>query len=248
GKLANSDGHFLLTEFLDVNAHTTEVGSGLSFAQKLALLHSAPTSIPEGCNQLMPGFHITTYTGRARQGNTFRRSWAKFYTDNRLRAISRLIEEAHDTDDELRGWIKKAASVVLPKLLGNGHLGGKRGVKPAFVHGDPWSGNKAHGRLGGNGGVEDVAFDIYPKQPCSCYAHSEYELRLMRMFGGFSAGFFSEYHRLIPKMEPTHEYEDKMKLYQIYHWLNNWLLFRGGYRDDAMGCMQGLYAKYGKED
>lgn len=95
----------------------------------------------------MPGFHITTYTGRARQGNTFRRSWAKFYTDNRLRAISRLIEEAHDTDDELRGWIKKAASVVLPKLLGNGHLGGKRGVKPAFVHGDPWSGNKAHGRL-----------------------------------------------------------------------------------------------------
>jgi hypothetical protein len=48
GKLANSDGHFLLTEFLDVNAHTTEVGSGLSFAQKLAFLHSAPTSIPEG--------------------------------------------------------------------------------------------------------------------------------------------------------------------------------------------------------
>ena len=32
GKLANPDGHFLLTEFLDVNAHTTEMGSGLSFA------------------------------------------------------------------------------------------------------------------------------------------------------------------------------------------------------------------------
>ena len=106
--------------------------------------------------------------------------------------------------------IEKAASVVLPKLLGNGHLGGKRGVKPAFVHGDSWSGNKARGRLGGKGGIEDVAFDV-----SSCYAHSEYELGLMRMFGGFSAGFFSEYHRLIPKTEPTHEYEDRMKLYQM---------------------------------
>jgi protein-ribulosamine 3-kinase len=136
GKLANSDGHFLLTEFLDVNAHTTEVGSGLSFAQKLALLHSAPTSIPEGCNQPMFGFHITTYAGRTRQDNTLRRSWAKFYADNHLRTISRLIEGVHGTDDELRDWIEKAASVVLPKLLGNGHLGGKRGVKPALVHGD----------------------------------------------------------------------------------------------------------------
>ena len=94
GKLANSDGRFPLIEFLAVNAHTTEVGSGLSFAQKLASLPSAPTSIPEGCNQPMFGFHITTYAGRARQDNTFRRSWAKFYADNRLRTISGLIEEA----------------------------------------------------------------------------------------------------------------------------------------------------------
>lgn len=108
----------------------------------------------------MFGFHITTYTGRARQDNTFHRSWAKFYANNRLHTISRLIEEAHGTGDELRDWIEKAASVVLPKLLGNGHLGGKRGVKPAFVHGDPWSGNKARGRLGGKGGIEDVAFDF----------------------------------------------------------------------------------------
>ena len=69
-------------------------------------------------------FHITTYAGRTRQDNTFRRSRAKFYADNRLRTILRLIEEAHGAGDELRSWIEKTASVVLPKLLGNGHLGG----------------------------------------------------------------------------------------------------------------------------
>jgi protein-ribulosamine 3-kinase len=210
GKLSLSSNYFLLTEFLDVNAQTSEMGSGLSFAQKLAKLHSAPVPTPEGHNQVMFGFPITTYAGRTKQDNTFRRSWAKFYAENRLRTISKLIEQAHGTDDELRMWIERTAAEIVPKLLGNGHLGGRKGISPALVHGDLWSGNKARGRLGGKGGVEDVAFDA-----SCCYAHSEYELGLMRMFGGFSAGFFSEYHRLIPKTSPQNEYEDRMKLYQL---------------------------------
>lgn len=210
GKLSLSSNHFLLTEFLDVNEQTSEMGSGLSFAQKLAKLHTAPVPTPEGHNQAMFGFPITTYAGRTKQDNTFRRSWAKFYAENRLRTISKLIEQAHGTDDELRMWIERTAAEIVPKLLGNGHLGGRKGISPVLVHGDLWSGNKARGRLGGKGGIEDVAFDA-----SCCYAHSEYELGLMRMFGGFSAGFFSEYHRLIPKTSPQNEYEDRMKLYQL---------------------------------
>jgi len=210
GKLQESPNHFLVTEFVDVNAQTSEKGSGLSFAQKLAALHGAPVPPPDGSNQAMFGFPNTTYAGRTRQDNTFRRSWAKFYADNQLRTISKLIEQAHGTDKELRMWIERIATDIVPKLLGNEHLGGKRGISPVLVHGDLWSGNKARGRVGGKGGVEDVAFDA-----SCCYAHSEYELGLMRMFGGFSAGFFSEYHRLMPKTSPQHEYEDRMKLYQL---------------------------------
>jgi protein-ribulosamine 3-kinase len=92
----------------------------------------------------------------------------------------------------------------VPKLLSNGHLGGRKGISPALVHGDLWSGNKGRGRLGGEGGVEDVAFDA------SCwYAHFKHELRLTRMFGGFLAAF-SEYPQLIPKTSPQNEYEDRM--------------------------------------
>jgi fructosamine-3-kinase len=86
---------------------------------------------------------------RTEQDNTFRRSWAKFYAENRLRTISKLTEQAHGTDDELRMWIERTAAEIVPKLLGNGHLGDRKGISPALVHGDLWSGNKARGRLGG---------------------------------------------------------------------------------------------------
>lgn len=48
-----------------------------------------------------------------------------------------------------------------------------------------------------------------------CYAHSEYELGIMKMFGGFSEGFFEEYHRLIPKTYPEDEYDDRLSLYAL---------------------------------
>lgn len=210
GKSVESPNHFLRTEFLDVNAQTREKGSGLSFTQKPAALHSAPVPPPDGSNQAMFGFPITTSAGRTRQDDTFRRSWAKLYADNRLRTISNLIEQTHGTDQELRMWIERTATDIVPKPLGNGHRGGKRGISPVLVHGDVWSGNKARGRVGGKGGIEDVAFDA-----SCCYAHSEYELGLTRMLGGFPAGFFSEYHRLIPKTSPQNEHEDRMKLYQL---------------------------------
>jgi protein-ribulosamine 3-kinase len=211
GPLSDSPEYFLLTEFIDVNDRVSGIGSGLSLAQKLAKLHTTPAPIPDGYSQPMFGFPMTTFCGSTAQNNTYRSSWAKFYAENRLRAVSKVIEENHGTDDELTTWLEKIVVEVVPKLLRNGHLGGRRGVTPVLVHGDLWRGNKARGKIGGWSGIEDVVFD-----PSSCYAHSEYELGIMRMFGGFSAGFFHEYHRLVPKTEPKNEYEDRMELYQLY--------------------------------
>lgn len=117
---------------------------------------------------------------------------------------------SHGTDDELHSLLDREIKEVAPRLLGNGHLGGSKGVQPALVHGDLWSGNKARGRVGGNDVVEDMIFD-----PGSCYAHSEYELGIMRMFSGFPAGFFHEYYRLVPKTQPISEYDDRLSLYGL---------------------------------
>lgn len=98
----------------------------------------------------------------------------------------------------------------MPALLAEGHLGGEEGVVPVVVHGDLWSGNKGKGRMGADGEVREVVFD-----PSACYAHSEYELGIMSMFGGFGREFFVDYHGLCPKTEPVEEYEDRVKLYEL---------------------------------
>jgi len=129
----------------------------------------------------------------------------------------------------------------VPRLLRDGHLGGEKGIMPVVVHGDLWSGNAGRGRIGGEGEVEEIVFD-----PSSCYAHSEYDLGIMRMFGGFGAATMKEYHELCPKTEPVREYEDRISLYELYHHLNHTAMFGGGYRSGAMAIMRKLIAKYGE--
>lgn len=125
-------------------------------------------------------------------------------------AISKIIQSAQGTDEELKTLIDRTVSVIVPRLLSPSHLGGAAGIFPVLVHGDLWSGNSARGRIAGKGEVEEVVFD-----PSSCYAHSEYELGIMRMFGGFGKKFFDEYHQLVPKTAPEEEYEDRIELYEL---------------------------------
>jgi protein-ribulosamine 3-kinase len=210
GTLSESTNGFLITEFIDVNARKCGPGSGVTLAQKLTKLHTSIAPIPEGKTQPSFGFPVTTYCGPTPQNNSYTTSWAKFFAENRLRSICKTIEEQHGAETELVEWVEKIIAKVVPRLLGNGHLGGRKGIQPVLVHGDLWHGNKARGQVGDKGGVEDVIFD-----PSCCYAHSEYELAIMRMFAGFSASFFSEYHHLVPKTEPREEYDDRMELYGL---------------------------------
>jgi fructosamine-3-kinase len=118
----------------------------------------------------------------------------------------------------LRDLVEKTAQQVVPRLLGDGHLGYDRDgqgedIIPVVVHGDLWRGNTGKGRIlkaTKASDVGDVVFD-----PSACYAHSEFELGIMNMFGGFGRDFFDEYHRLLPKTEPAEEYEDRVSLYEL---------------------------------
>lgn len=125
--------------------------------------------------------------------------------------MARSAEQSQGKDAELSTFVEKMAAVVVPRLLGDGHLKQADGspVVPVVVHGDLWSGNHGTGSID-NGPVEELVFD-----PSSCYAHSEYELGIMRMFGGYGETFFREYHKLKPKDEPVAEYEDRVELYEL---------------------------------
>jgi protein-ribulosamine 3-kinase len=172
--------------------------------------------VPEGSSKPTFGFPVTTCCGDTPQDNSYKESWANFYANNRLRFILKRSELSNGKDAELHQLVENTASKVVPRLLGDDHLNHGHGITPVVVHGDLWSGNASRGIIGGEGPVQDVVYD-----PSACYAHSEYELGIMRMFGGFGRSFLSEYHQLCPKAEPVNEYDDRVALYELYHHLNH---------------------------
>ncbi|KAI9790489.1 MAG: hypothetical protein M1833_001928 [Piccolia ochrophora] len=242
GLLTSGSGSYLVTDFLDMSALPSRNRSSqsTSLAAKLAKLHTTPAPPPPGETSPAFGFPTITCCGSTEQENPFTASWVDFYANSRLRTILAACERNNGGDSELHGMVEKIATSVVPRLLGDGHLGGAEGVKPVVVHGDLWSGNKGSGKIGGKGDVEEVVFD-----PSACYAHSEYELGIMNMFGGFNGAFWKGYHELVPKTEPVAEYEDRVALYELYHHLNHHALFGGGYRGGAMSIMKKLCKKYG---
>lgn len=234
-------GYFLVTEFLDLPGHsslstTNKKIKGISLAQRLGKLHSTPISASQsssssslgGNKKPKFGFPVPTYCGNTRQPNKFHDSWADFYANERLLMILKECEASNGPDRQLRELIKKTAEIVVPRLLGDEHLGYDRngegnGIMPVVVHGDLWSGNTSQGRIvgsdnsnntNGDGDDEDVIADVV-YDPSACYAHNEYELGIMNMFGGFRKEFFDEYHSIVPKTEPVEEYEDRVLLYEL---------------------------------
>lgn len=233
---------FLVTEFLHLASRSTSKDkSKPSLASKLAKLHTTPAPIPDGYDTPMFGFPMTTCCGDTPQDNSYKTSWAEFYAENRLMCILRQAEKNQGKKNDLRKLVEDTASKVVPRLLGDRHLNNGKGVTPVVVHGDLWSGNAGVGSIGTDqGDPEDVVFDS-----SACYAHNEYELGIMKMFGGFDSAFFKEYHELCPKSEPVEEYEDRVKLYELYHHLNHYAMFGGGYRSGAVSIMRDLVRKYG---
>ena len=97
-------------------------------------------------------------------------------------------------------------------------------IKPALVHGDLWTGNTGYTAEG-----EGVIFD-----PATYYGHSEVDLAMSELFGSLEGNFYSGYHEVIPKAAG---YEQRRIVYNMYHMLNHFVLFGGGYWSSAASMM-----------
>ncbi|KAK1060442.1 hypothetical protein LTR74_011883 [Friedmanniomyces endolithicus] len=243
GRLADAPAmSFLISDFLDLSgsrSSSRRTSQGMSLAQKLAKLHTTPAPIPEGYDEPQFGFPSSTCCGDTPQENTYASSWADFYANRRLRFIMSRSTKANGVDKQLAALVEETCTKVIPRLIGDSLLSHGQGITPVVVHGDLWSGNASTGTLPDMTGPEDVVFD-----PSACYAHSEYELGIIKMFGGFGGSFLTEYHELVTKAEPVEEYDDRVKLYELYHHLNHYALFGGGYKSGAMRIMQASIARY----
>lgn len=207
GRYQSSPGtYFLVTDFLDLGS-SAPGGSGLSLAAKLAKMHTTLAPVPEGFDRPMYGFPVSTCCGSTPQDNAWKETWAEFYAENRLRGVLRAGIRRNGDDGELSQAVETVASRIVPRLIGDDRV---KGTQPVVIHGDLWSGNHGRGQIAGKGGAEEVVFDS-----SAVYGHAEYELGIMKMFGGFGSGFWTEYNKLVPKAEPVEEWDDRVALYEL---------------------------------
>lgn len=154
------------------------------------------------------GWDINNTIGSTPQINTWTANWAEFYTQHRLGYQFKLAKRRG-------GHFPQAEKLlaVIPQLL-------THQPQPSLVHGDLWGGNAAITSSG-----EPVIFD-----PATYYGDREVDIAMTELFGGFPSAFYQGYNEVFPL---DSGYEQRKTLYNLYHILNHFNLFGGGYQSQA---------------
>jgi len=158
------------------------------------------------------GFHHFNYCGTTIQDNTWTDNWPEFYAERRIWALVQQIKSTRGMSSEEQKLYEKLVDKI-PTLLAHQTI-------PSLIHGDLWSGNYMYSANG------PALID-----PACSYADREMELGMMQLFGGFSSRVWEAYQEEFPLPE---DWRHRMRLYQLYHILNHYLLFGGSYGRQAL--------------
>lgn len=135
-------------------------------------------------------------------------SWAEFYATRRLLPLADLAEAAGALPDQAVDDLRSVADRIYA-LVGPDE-------PPARLHGDLWAGNRLVDRQGRSWLIDPAAFG----------GHREFDLAMMRLFGGFGRGAFEAYAEVAPLAEG---WEDRVPLHQLAPLVVHAIKFGGGY-------------------
>ncbi len=214
---------YLVLDWLDLNAGRADRPAWTELGRQLARLHRLALSDRLGDAGGVAGGDAGSDAGGDRrfgwmrdntigatpQPNDWCENWAIFWQQKRL---GFQIQLARRQGGQFPQADKLLAAV--PELLADRH------PEPSLLHGDLWSGNAAVLADG-----TPVIFD-----PASYYGDRETDLAMTELFGGFPAAFYEGYNAVWPL---DAGYEWRKNLYNLYHVLNHFNLFGGGYLGQA---------------
>ncbi|MCG8601510.1 MAG: fructosamine kinase family protein [Verrucomicrobiales bacterium] len=158
------------------------------------------------------GADFDNFIGATPQPNTRTESWAEFFVDHRLGHMFHLAAK--------RGKTFARRNELLERV--RDHLN-SLDITPSLLHGDLWGGNAGFDEHG-----EPVLFD-----PACYLGDREADIAFTKVFGGFGPGFYRAYREEFSEPEPVRE-----TIYNLYHILNHYVLFGGGYANQAEGMME----------
>ena len=208
---AASDPPFLVLEWVDVGPPrpTTEAQLG----RALARLHlAAPACF---------GREDRRTTGSRGLPNDPLPTWAEFYGTQRLAPLARLAQEATALSTTAIAGLDRLADPVRLARFGGAD------EPPARLHGDLWAGNR----------LVDERGDSWLIDPAAHGGHREFDLAMMRLFGGFGDACFAAYAELHPLADG---WEDRVALHQIAPLVVHAIKFGGHY----VGAAEAAIARY----
>ncbi len=162
------------------------------------------------------GWSRNNTIGSTPQINTWMDNWADFFAEQRIGYQLRLGQRNGGNFPSLDGVV----NAVRNKLA-------DRQPEASIVHGDLWSGNAAILADGA-----PVIFD-----PAAYYGDRETDIAMTELFGGFPAAFYQGYNEA---WQLDSGYQQRKSIYNLYHILNHFNLFGGGYGSQAKRIMQQL--------
>ena len=170
------------------------------------------------------GWHRDNTIGSTPQRNAWADDWLTFWREQRLGFQLQLAAQRGIGARTVQRGEKLAARLE----------GLFDGYRPAasVLHGDLWSGNYG---ISANG--EPVIFD-----PAVYFGDREADLAMTELFGGFDREFYAAYNAAWPL---DAGYAVRKTLYNLYHILNHYNLFGGGYGAQADGMLERLLAETG---
>jgi protein-ribulosamine 3-kinase len=154
------------------------------------------------------GWHRDNTIGATPQINAWRDDWIDFWREQRL-GFQIDLAAKRGGGSSLRDAVQ-AVMDTLPAFFD-----GYRPV-PSVLHGDLWSGN-----WDADGEGNPVIYD-----PAVYFGDRETDLAMTELFGGPGQRFYDAYHATWP-VDPG--YRVRKDLYNLYHLLNHFNLFGGGY-------------------
>ncbi len=157
------------------------------------------------------GLEYDNYIGLTLQKNRLENDWIRFLKECRL-APQFTMAESNGCDATLVDSGEKLLD-VLPLFFDEYQ------PRPSLLHGDLWTGNAAEA------GTRPAIFD-----PAVYFGDREADIAMTELFGRFPVTFYDAYREAWP-LDPGYEY--RKQLYNLYHVLNHFNLFGGGYAAQA---------------
>jgi fructosamine-3-kinase len=156
-------------------------------------------------------------TGSRGLPNEPKPTWAEFYATQRLLPLARLARHGDA--------LPESAIAALERLAGR--LGDfDDGDQAARLHGDLWAGNR----------LVDVQGRSWLIDPAAHGGHREFDLAMMRLFGGFADACFAAYEDI----HPLHDgWQDRVALHQIAPLVVHAIKFGGSYVRAAAEAIAG---------